>query len=177
MRLIRYLLYAILILSVLQYVPAVSATANFTPIIDTTGLNTIVNENVTYHFYDQNFNPFPLYLLIGLLGIFFLTISFLIERNTEIFAALSILPLAYTAWGSLSIDMVTSFGMSGIYISSTTGAAGNMWMLLENHTIYPNIVLAIIFLILSVVAFMQFIHELMQGKTLEDTPEEPNENE
>jgi hypothetical protein len=171
MRVVKYFIYAFLILTVFLYVPVASAYSNFTPVIDTS--KNIVSSNQTYNIYDQNFNPLPTYLFIGLLGIFFLTLSFLIDRNTEIFAALSILPLAYTAWGSLSIDVVTSFGMSAL---SDSGGAGNTWILMENHSIYPNIVLMIIFLILSVVAFMQFVHELMQGKTLEDVSEEPEQD-
>ena len=176
MRLIRYLVYATILILLLIGTPG-WATTNFTPVIDTVGLNTIVYQNQTYNFYDQSFTPFPTFLFIAFLGLFFLTLSFILERNAEIFAALSIIPLVYTAFGALSIDMVTSFGMSGVSTASPTGISGNMWMLLENHTIYPSIVLMIVFLILSGVAFMQFIHELMQGKNIDDVPEEPNENE
>ena len=178
MRIAKYISYTLLLLLFLVQAPLVSATdygnPNFTPVINTINLNTIVYQNQTYTFYDQMFTPLIPYLFISLIGLFFLVLSFVHYKNTEIFAALAIIPLAFTAWASLSIDMVFSSGMAGVYIPSVSV---NMWMLLENHTVYPSIVLAVIFLILSVVAFIQFLHELLQGRTLDDKPEEPNENE
>jgi PKD repeat protein len=150
---------------------AAGGSLNFTPIISSQGGGTIVYQNKTFNFYDQNFTPWPIYLFVAIIGLFFLTVSFIVRRNAEIFAALAIIPLAFTAWSSLAIDMSQSFGMSGMLYNQT--ASGNMWMLLENHTVYPSVVLAIIFLILSLVAFVQFINELLQGRIIED--KEPEE--
>jgi PKD repeat protein len=150
---------------------AAGGSLNFTPIISSQGGGTIVYQNKTFNLYDQNFTPWPIYLFVAVIGLFFLTVSFIVRRNAEIFAALAIIPLAFTAWSSLAIDMSQSFGMSGMLYNQT--ASGNMWMLLENHTVYPSVVLAIIFLILSLVAFVQFINELLQGRIIED--KEPEE--
>jgi hypothetical protein len=176
----RYSLYTIflfLILLLFWFSPVVSATTysnpNFTPVINTSpGTGTIVNQNQTYTIYDQNYTPLIVYLFVAVIGLFFLMLSFIHYKNTEIFAALAIIPLAFTAWGSLSIDMVLSSGMAGVFIPSTSV---NMWVLLENHTIYPSVVLSVIFLILSVVAFIQFIHELLQGRSIEDNDEPPED--
>lgn len=163
----------ILIQCVSMPVTAAYSNPNFTPVINTVNQSIVVYQNQTYTIYDQNYTPFATYMFIALIGLFFLIMSFVMNRNTEIFAALAIIPLAATAWGSLSIDMVLSYGMSGLYVPNIPV---NIWMLLENHTVYPSVALGITFLILSVVAIVQFIHELLQGKTMEDKPEEPNED-
>jgi len=177
----------ILVLLFLTISPVLAATypPNFSPVIEYNNTQNIyglpsaeyVHYNISFVRDDNVSTPFIFWLFMAVTGLALLIASFILtpERGSELVALIAPYPLLATAWQSLAIDTMNGYGVTsntvwigdGSPISQTDIIPNiNEYVLLENHVIHTEVLLAILFLILFITSLLNIYRLYLNSKTI-----------
>lgn len=144
-----------------------------------------VHYNMSFTRDDNGSTPFILWLFVAVIGLALLIASFVLTtgQGAELIALIAPYPLLVTAWQSLAIDMITGFGVTSqvewvgngsILFQKDAMPNINEYVLLENHVIYSEVLLAVFFLILFIVSLLNIYRLYLKAKTIEDDGDRSN---
>lgn len=172
-------------------VAAITYPEGFSPVINYVDYNlSYSNASKEYVHYNMSFSrddnastPFALWLFMAVLGLTLLIASFVLttEQGSELISLIAPYPLLATAWQSLAIDTMNGFGVSsqvewiGVYTANKGSTPNiNEYILLENHVIHSEVLLAVFFLILFIVSLLNIYRLYLKAKTIEDDGDKSN---
>jgi hypothetical protein len=150
---IRYLLYAIILLSVITTsVSGAAMNKTFQP-------TDIVVINQTYTISNNPATPFIVWAAAGYLGILLLILSFFSFSKGEegLISILAWIPLGFAMFTSFAVDVVNGSGVVG---------GGGTYALIENHTIYAFNTIAILYFVLLAFAIANTYRIWMDQKKM-----------
>ena len=159
--------YLLLLLVIALVLPLASAT-NYTPIFDTT--TSTVHVNQSYKLSDSNSTPWWMWGGFVILAFVCMFGSFVLsqKQRADLFGYIAPLPFLISALmctGLSGVEMVTGYGVASSILNCEPIIS--VYVLLENHTIYINNMVAIFLFIMFVVSLINCYrvymeHELFQ---------------
>lgn len=118
--------------------------------------------NVSYKLANTTATPFFIWIFVAAAGLYMMVISFITRKNDDIFAYLATPLLGLATYQSLTLDVITSSGV--------TSQAGSLFSS-EVHTLYSITGLTIIFVILFIVSLINIYRVIMLNRSESDEPE------
>ena len=133
---------------------------NFTPVMDT--MANVTHYNVSYSLSSNSATPFVFWLFMAMLGITLLFASFVLKeaQGNDICAIMAPFPILITAWQSLSVDIMGGYGVA---------VSGNTWVLLENHIIYSQILISLLFALLFIISLLNIYRVWLNSKVIDSS--------
>jgi len=132
----------------------------------------IIHYNQSFTFYNDKVTPIQEWKFLAWLGVSLFIIACLLSTIPEaneidaMFSVMAWFPLGLSALTSTSIGAVTGSGaISGTQVLS--GADYNVWVLLENHTVYHFDLTAIMMWIFLAIAILNTIRIILNHRKLE----------
>lgn len=157
----KIVLLSLLLLALLALPGIVSAdystNPNYTPIFPYTNDHAYINQSfILNHSTATPSWIFLIYLITGF-GTLIASLILTPAQRNDVFAYIAPLPLliaALTCTGLSGIEMVTGYGVAGVTETKGTSSFESDFVLLENHTIYINDVLAVFLMIVFILALL-----------------------
>ena len=152
-------LYFLILLALL--ITPVMANPYYTPVIPATGTDTTYY-NISYMLASNSATPFAFWLFMAMLGLTLLFASFVLKeaQGNDICAIMAPFPILITAWQSLSVDIMGGYGVA---------VSGNTWVLLENHIIYSQILISLLFALLFIISLFNIYRVWLNSKVIDSS--------